>query len=96
MKYELIIKPEAELDLLQSAKWYENQQKNLGHRFMGAVEDKLKAIQKNPLHYQVRYKNVRLALVKRFPFAIHYITENEKVFVIAVLSTYRNPKIWEE
>jgi hypothetical protein len=33
MSYSLIVKPEAELDMLKSAKWYEEKQVDLGIRF---------------------------------------------------------------
>jgi hypothetical protein len=37
-------------------------------------------------------------LVKKFPYMVHfYINEKtETVEVLAVISTHRNPKIWEE
>jgi toxin ParE1/3/4 len=96
MRYKLIIKPEAELDLLESSQWYERQKEELGMRFIDAVEDKLLVINKNPLHYQVRYKTTRFALVKRFPYAIHFTVEGETIFILAILSTSRDPKIWEQ
>jgi hypothetical protein len=39
MKYKLVIKPEAELDLLESSQWYGGQKEGLGMRFIDAVED---------------------------------------------------------
>ena len=54
MNYNLIVKPEAELDILQSAQWYEKKQQDLGLRFLEEVEEKLHLITSNPLHYQVR------------------------------------------
>ena len=92
MKYTLIVKPEAELDILKSAKWYEKKQGNLGVRFLDEVEEKLRLITQNPLHYQVRYKATRLALVGHFPYAIHFIIEEEKVIVLAVLGTREDPE----
>lgn len=40
MKYNLIVKPQAELDLLECTQWYESQNPGLGNRFIDAVEDK--------------------------------------------------------
>ena len=94
MKYILIVKPEAELDTLKSAKWYEKKQENLGIRCLEEVEDKLRLITQNPLQYQVRYRNTRLALVEHFPYAIHFIIEEEKVIVLAVLGTREDPEKW--
>ena len=53
MKYKLIIKPEAELDILESAKWYNDKRVGLGVAFMEEVENKLKLIQEAPLHFLV-------------------------------------------
>lgn len=96
MKYILIVKPEAELDTLKSAKWYEEKQENLGVRFLDEVEEKLHLITQNPLHYQVRYKSTRLALIKHFPYAIHFTIEKEKVIVLAVLGTREDPEKWRK
>mgnify|MGYP001628271865 FL=1 len=54
MNYSLIVKPEAELDILRSAQWYERKQQDLGLRFLDEVEEKLDLITRTPLHYQVR------------------------------------------
>lgn len=95
MKYHLIIKPGAALDLLESANWFEDQKERLGKRFLAAVDEKLAMVTENPLHYQVRYKTTRFALVKRFPYAIHYTVEEDTIYVLAVLSTHRNPREWK-
>lgn len=50
MKYHLIVKPEAELDILEAARWYEQQQSGLGKRFIEAVDDKMSMVEENPLH----------------------------------------------
>lgn len=42
MSYSLIVKPEAELDMLKSTKWYEEKQLDLGIHFLDEVEDKLR------------------------------------------------------
>lgn len=41
MNYNLIVKPEAELDILRTAQWYEKKQQDLGLRFLDEVEEKL-------------------------------------------------------
>ena len=89
----MIVKPPAEVDIIEAAQWYESEKIGLGEQFIKAVDDKLLLIDDNPNLYQVRYKSARLALIKRFPFAIHYTIEQETVYILAVLSTSRNPKI---
>ena len=94
MKYNLIVKPEAELDMLEAAKWYEDKQENLGSRFVEEAEEKLYLITQNPLHYQIRYKITRLALIAHFPYAIHFLVEDKYVIVLAVLGTREDPEKW--
>jgi hypothetical protein len=44
----------------------------------------LDVIQKNPYLYQVKHKSVRMGFLKRFPVAVHFTVEEEKIFVHAV------------
>lgn len=94
MKYTLIVKSEAELDMLKAAQWYENKQENLGNRFMSLVDNKIKLINISPFYYQIRYKATRLALVDSFPYAIHFIVEEKNIIILAVLGTSENPQKW--
>ncbi|RUA28563.1 MAG: type II toxin-antitoxin system RelE/ParE family toxin [Bacteroidetes bacterium] len=94
MNYSLIVRPEAELDILESSQWYEDKQENLGVRFLDEVEEKIHLITQNPLHYQVRYKNTRLALIKHFPYAIHFLVSQQNVIVLAVLGTREDSDKW--
>lgn len=64
--------------------------------FLEAVDTKIQLLITNPNAYQKRYKETRLTLVKKFPYAIHYTLEKNFIFVHAVLSTSRNPKIWND
>ncbi|WP_084362731.1 type II toxin-antitoxin system RelE/ParE family toxin [Roseivirga echinicomitans] len=95
MSYSVIIKPQTENDITEAALWYEFKRSGLGARFLISLDHKLTLIQKRPYLFQERYKNVRFALIKQYPFAIHYFIDDKRIFVIAVLSTSRNPKIWE-
>ncbi|WP_375577569.1 type II toxin-antitoxin system RelE/ParE family toxin [Marivirga tractuosa] len=94
MNYRLIVRPEAELDILESSQWYEDRQENLGIRFLDEIEEKLHLITQNPLHYQIRYKNIRLALIEHFPYAIHFLVDQKKVIILAVLGTRDDPEKW--
>ncbi|MGM0581167.1 MAG: type II toxin-antitoxin system RelE/ParE family toxin [Bacteroidota bacterium] len=94
MNYRLIVRPEAELDILESSQWYEDKQENLGIRFLDEIEEKMYLISQNPLHYQIRYKNTRLALIEHFPYAIHFLVDQKEVIVLAVLGTREDPEKW--
>ena len=52
----------------------------------------------NPSGFAVRYKTIRTAIIKKFPYMVHYIVDQqiETISVLAVLCTYRNPESWVE
>ncbi len=67
MSYKIKLLPEARLDIRDSINWYNEQKTGLGKLFYRAVKSRLAYIENNPLHYQVSYRNVRNALVNKFP-----------------------------
>ena len=96
MSYRLKIKPDAEDDAQESAFWYNAQRENLGAEFLEEIEAVLKLIKNNPFLIQVKYRNVRVAHSKKFPFGVYYVVEEIEIFVIAILHNSRNPKIWKK
>ena len=92
MKYDIIINPSAEDDILSAFKWYEKEHKGLGSEYIDALDGVLENISGNPQLYQVRYREVRMAVVSRFPFVIHYIIDQTRVYVLAVMHTKRKPR----
>lgn len=85
-------------DLKEAAVWYNQARKGLGILFLKEVNKKVKQILKNPLAYEIRYENIRIAFVKRFPYGIHfeYLEIDNRVNILAVFHTSRNPEIWNE
>lgn len=92
MSYNLIIKEEADLDIITSYLWYEEQRIGLGEEFLEEIEEYLKIISINPYLYEIKYKEQRTAVIKRFPFVIVYEIEATEIIVYAVFHTSRNPK----
>ena len=62
--------PEAESETTQAAVWYEDQQADLGKRFLASVQDALNRIKITPLLYPVVDSEARRCLTKTFPFGI--------------------------
>ena len=96
MSYKLILRQEAERDLVEAYKWYEEKVPGLGTDFLAIIERSLELIQENPARFPVMYRNVRRALMRRFPYGIFYFLEVESIIVLAVLHTARNPAKWRK
>lgn len=94
MSYTYELRQEAAIEFANSFIWYEEQQDDLGDKFIAAFYTKLNHICKNPYSYKISYKNYHEALTDKFPFLIVYeINENEKkIIVMAIFHTSRNPK----
>lgn len=87
-------KPEAELDLAEAHRWYEDRDFGLGAEFLRAVDGCLHQIQRHPEMYPVTYKNVRQGVTRRFPYSVFYLVSLETVYILAVFHSSRDPKIW--
>jgi plasmid stabilization system protein ParE len=93
MAHKIIVKPGAELDILEALEWYEKEQQNqLLQDFLDKLDDELERISKNPEHFQKRYRDIKIVFMKRFPYGIHYTLENETIFVHAVMHMKRKPR----
>ena len=89
MKYRLNISEDAKLDIADAKNYYAVIDKNLAKRCMSDIIQVIDRLEKNPLHHQLRYRNVRIAFTKSFPFGIHFIIEGEKIFILRVFHTKR-------
>jgi plasmid stabilization system protein ParE len=61
MSYKVILRQEAERDLVEAYKWYEEKVPGLGTVFLAVVERALESIQENPARFPAMYRNVRRA-----------------------------------
>jgi plasmid stabilization system protein ParE len=95
MSYRLIIRSEAELDIQDAFEWYEAQASGLGSEFVRAVDTCLSGIGRNLLAYPIIYKQARRALVRRFPYGILYVFDQDTVTIAACFHGKRNPKPWK-
>lgn len=95
--YKVKILPPAKLDIEESAKWYNDQQKGLGKKFTTQIREKIKYIKQNPKAIPIRYDNItRTAVTDVFPFMIHFTIENKTIIIKAVFHTSLNPKKWKK
>ena len=63
--------------------------------FRNASHEVLNSIATFPEIHQCIYKDVRRAVVRRFPYLILYRIKPSQVRVIAVFHSWRNPAIWQ-
>ena len=74
--------------------WYQ-QRAGLGEDFLSAVQEVLDRIQQNPQMYGVVYRDVRRGLLRRFPYGVFYRVETNRVLILAVYHSRRDPQGWQ-
>ena len=94
MHYRLLYFDEVENDVKVAITWYREQKEGLELAFLKSVERVLLNIQEFPKIYAVRYRNVRIARTRTFPFNVHFYSNEKKkiVVVIAIVHNKRNQK----
>ncbi|MFZ6053145.1 type II toxin-antitoxin system RelE/ParE family toxin [Halocola ammonii] len=94
MSYSIIISESAEVDVRDAFLWYEKQQSKLGERFERRIESAIENIKDNPLKIEVKYGNVRIFFLKKFPYGIHFTVARDEILIVSVFHTSRDPKKW--
>ncbi len=92
MNFNLTVLPDAEQDISEAYRWYEERSPGLGSEFLRAMDACLASIWRNPALRQTIDDLTRRALVRRFPYAVYYITEGDRIAVIACFHVRRDPK----
>lgn len=90
------IRKEAEADIGEAYEYYESCRENLGSDFVLCVEESLDRISRNPNQHKVIHKNIRRALVKRFPYGIFYVVVGASISILGVIHARKNPDHWQK
>lgn len=88
------IRPQALDELERAWIWHEEQRLGLGDEFQACVDAALAADARDPLAWPRVEGEVRRLLVRRFPYAILYLVEPDRIEVLAVFHGARDPREW--
>ena len=85
----------AESDVDGVLSWYRERGHDLANEFLSALDQCLDTIQGNPEAFAVIHRDIRRALLRRFPYCIFYIISHSEVIVLACLHGHRDPTVWQ-
>jgi plasmid stabilization system protein ParE len=94
--HTLSFRPEIYDDVQNGYLWYESKRTGLGEDFLLMLEESYARISGTPELYQTVYKNVQRKLIRRFPYSIFFIQQNDTIAVLAVLHTRQAPHVWQK
>ena len=95
MKLPIILHRLAQRELDLAVDWYEDRRRGLGERFNNRVLDVMSRISDNPYAFAESEDRVREARVPRFPYCIYFRVESERIQVVSVFHTSRDPESWK-
>ena len=76
--------------------WYEQRRTGRGVIFSTTVRDLLVRIADQPHFYAEVEDGVRDARVRRHPYCVYYRVETDRIVILSVFHTSRDPTIWKE
>ena len=94
-KTPLYFRKEARLQIEHAADWFNEQHSGLGLKFLQEIDSTIRYIRNNPEKVQMRYKNVRIKFLKKFSFGLHYIYQENSIYILAVFHTSQSPQNWK-
>lgn len=90
----LICHPDAEAELIEAAKFYEQRVVTLGAQFLTAAEPAVEVIHEASDRWSVIEGDVRRYIMPRFPYAIYYSVLPDQIRILAFKHHSRHPGYW--
>ncbi len=88
--------PEAENELIDAFRYYEERSGRLGERFLSEFDEAITKISTAPERWAVFEDDLRIYSMRRFPFAIYYLTEDDKLLILVVKHHSRRQVYWRD
>ena len=94
MGYKLLASSQSERDTEKIIQYYIEIKPRLAKEFLGELKAIRKFIQKNPKKIQVRYADIRIAFLKKFPVGVHFKIIEDTVMILSILGTSEDSEKW--
>ena len=94
MPRRFIVRPLAEADLENAARWYGEERARLAERFLSDVDQTFARVRERPLQFPTVGGDVQRALLHTFPYAVYFRASVDSIVVLAVLHLRRDPRVW--
>ncbi|WP_128330713.1 type II toxin-antitoxin system RelE/ParE family toxin [Apibacter sp. HY039] len=85
--YVIHLSEQAQTNINKFSKYYQDISESLKTRFINELVKCIDLLKENPLHHQIRYRNIRIAFTSTFPYGIHFIIENKNIYILDILHT---------
>ena len=94
MTLPIVLRPEARAEFDEAFDWYEQKRAGLGVEFAERVQAVFDRISAMPELHAVVHRDVRKALIRKFPYAVFYRVRVGRIVVLAVFHGKCDPELW--
>jgi len=94
LSYNLFVHPLARLDILDAVVWYGQQRPGLGMEMSDQIDAALRQAAETPLAFAIIEGTTRRVLAHRFPYAVFFRVDGDRLIVMAVTHVRRDPIAW--
>ncbi len=96
MNLQVLIKDGARSDISTAYQYYGEISPQLAEDFLDRIDESIERVRSGPEMYARVFGEIRQVKLRRFPFVISYLFEDNKIIVLAVLHGHRNPREWQD
>lgn len=91
-----MIRLRVHLEASEATAWYRTRSQDAARDFARAVRAGVQSIRERPAAWaRWRASDVRRKILRRFPYSIFYIVENDAVVIVAIAHHKRRPGYWK-
>ena len=95
MSLPIVFLRAAQCEFIEAADWYEKRRIGRGAKFTAAVREVLTRIAEPPDYYAPALDDVCEALVSGYPYCVYYRVDGERILVLSIFHTSRDPTVWQ-
>jgi plasmid stabilization system protein ParE len=96
MSLPIVFRHIARLEMDEAIARYDSERAGVGIEFASEIESFLVRIAEAPTQFSKVRGDVRRAVLRRFPYTIHFLLEANRIVVLAVFHVNRNPRTLED
>jgi plasmid stabilization system protein ParE len=89
-------RPRAREDVDGAISWYGKERPELALAFAESLDTVVARVRETPLQFPVVYRDVRRALLGRFPYGVFFTLVSDTIHVLAVVHLHRHPDTWKK
>ncbi|MGE0438994.1 MAG: type II toxin-antitoxin system RelE/ParE family toxin [Gemmatimonadales bacterium] len=95
MTVRLHVEPTADSEIIEAFEWYRARSRLVARTFLETIDGTLAQIRESPELFPLVHKELRRALVPRFPYAVFFTAESDRIRVVGVVHGKRHPRRWQ-